>query len=160
MPLEVEEVAPPATIPRFHFEGLGVSKALFEILPTEPAEDGEQRPDRISVELQIGAAIHMNQDAKRAVVTLDIHVMPDRKWQPYRVQITIAGAFTAENATVEQLDQFCRLGVPPILFPYIREKVHHMTLDAPKGPVRLDPVNIAGMLNSTAWIRAETPSSA
>lgn len=46
---------------------------------------------------------------------------------------------------------FCKSAAPSILFPYIREIVHRMTIDAPNGVVRLDPINISAALNSTEW---------
>lgn len=88
-------------------------------------------------------------------MTLAVTVTPDAKWQPYRLEVTVAGAFAGENVTSEQFDQFCRLAVPPILFPYVREIVHHVTMDAPYGAIKIDPINIAEMLNQTAWVQTE-----
>lgn len=140
-----------ATPQLFNFDGFVISRAIYEVIERETPDNSAERPERVEVGLQVGAQIRMHPDENKATVVLDFHVTPDRKWQPYRIQVTIAGGFRAVSASREQLEQFCRLGVPSILYPYVRERVHHLTMDAPFGFVRLDPVNISEMLNQSEW---------
>jgi preprotein translocase subunit SecB len=72
--------------------------------------------------------------------------------------VGIAAAFQAENASEAELLAFSRVAAPSILFPYVREMVHRLTSDAPRGQVRINPINVAALLNQSDWqiVRAET----
>jgi preprotein translocase subunit SecB len=144
---------------RFAFQRLIVRRALFELVERAPLAEGESRPATIDASLQIGASIRINPETLQSVLTLDVKVLPDLKWQPYRVEMLISGVFVGEMGTVEVLGEFSRLSAPAILFPYIREAVHRMTMDAPFGPLRLNPINIQEMLNRGPWAQEETISA-
>lgn len=140
---------------RFAFQRLIVRRALFELVERAPIAEGEARPATIDASLQIAANIQINPETLQSVLTLDVKVLPDLKWQPYRLELLISGIFVGEMGTVEVLAEFTRLSAPAILFPYVREAVHRMTMDAPYGQVRLNPINIQEMLNRLPWAHEE-----
>jgi preprotein translocase subunit SecB len=141
----------PTAPPRYYLERFQISRSVFETILREPIADGETRPPLVNVGVQMNANILSSTESMRAVVTLEAFIVPDRKWQPYRLEVTITGGFRGENMTAEQFDLFCKLSAPPILFPYIRETVHRQTMDAPFGPVKMDPLNVSQLLNNTPW---------
>ena len=64
----------------------------------------------------------------------------------------MSGTFKAEESVAEDdLTRFARTAVPIILFPYLREQVHRVTMDGTYGPVRMDPVNLASLLGPEGW---------
>lgn len=141
---------------QFKLDRLLVRKVVFEEIPLQPSAEGEKRPPRVPLGLQFKAGIGSPEgDTRRAIVSLEVVVTPDPRWQPYRIGVTVAGIFSGEDVTEAEFDQFCRLGVPPILFPYVREIVHHLTADALFGPIHLDPVNLSVLLGS--WTSTEAP---
>jgi preprotein translocase subunit SecB len=84
-------------------------------------------------------------------VTLQVVLLPDLKWQPYHVEVVVAGVFRADRLAPALFDEFCRRAVPSILFPYVRQIVHTLTTDGAFGPVRLNPINIQHLL-ATDWV--------
>ncbi len=160
MPPE-ETVASSSTVApgRFRLEKLAVRRAIFEEVPRQLGEPGDEPPQQRVVKLEITAQIEMNADALKAIVSLDVTVTPDPKWQPYRIRVTISGEFAGENVTLEVFEQFCRVAVPPILFPYVRQLVHSMTTDGAYGVVRVDPVNLIELLARSTWGSATSAST-
>ncbi len=135
---------------QFDFLGFALSKLLFEHLLRVPPEAGETQPSNVNINIVLGAAIGVSQD-QHAQVSMGMTVTPDPKWQPYKIEIEVVGRFRTQNGTPEDLQRFCQRGVPPILFPYMREIIHRVTMDGQYGPVRLNPLNVQSMLNQTDW---------
>lgn len=151
-PEDATSVVPSEQPPQFRLERFAVRRALFEEVERIPPPEGERRPRRVTLNLQVNTSITMNPESMRAIVMLDVHVMPDLQWQPYRIEVKVSGGFVGENVTIQQFDQFCKIGVPPILFPYVREIVHRLTMDAVFGSVRIDPINIADLVSKSPWV--------
>ena len=143
---------------QFQFVALAVNKAVYEFLGGVIAPTDKSQPNIVT--LEVGASAHISVDATHAFVRLEVKVLPDQTIQPYRIEVAVGATFTSQNATHDELLKFCRMSAPSILFPYIRETVHRLTMDAPYGAVRLDPVNISMLLNTTEWSVSSTPVEA
>jgi preprotein translocase subunit SecB len=144
---------------QFEFVRLAITKAIFEFLGSSAYQTTE-KPAVVGINIEVGASVQLSMDRTGAFVTLDIKVTPDQQWQPYRLEVTIAAAFRAQDSSPEDLLTFCRVAAPSILFPYVREIVHRLTMDAPDGPVRLNPMNISQLLNQTEWaVKTDEPDS-
>lgn len=141
MPPEVQELDDPL----FTFEGLAVKRVLFDHVARVQPDAGEERPKRVPLQLHIEGTATITPDRNRAVITIAVVARPDPKWQPYLIEVTVAGRFERKAGTPDQFDQFCRQGVPPILFPYVRQAVHSVSRDAMFGPVLLDPMNVQAL---------------
>ncbi len=135
----------------FLFERYVVRRVLFGEVERQKRAEDETRPHPVGIAITIGGAMQMNPAALRAVVTLDVTIEPDPKWQPYRIEIAVAGAFLGQNVSYEQFDAFCRNGVPVILFPYVREIAYTVSRDGKYGPIRLDPINIGELASKAEW---------
>lgn len=130
----------------FDFVKFIVRKAVFEQVPRiEPSKD-DKRPPQFSGSLTFNVSRRIQPDPPRGMVTLGLVIQPDFKWQPYKLEVTVAALFSSKTASVELFDLFCKTNVPVILFPYVRQIVHTLTADAEYGPVRLSPVNLSAVL--------------
>lgn len=149
---EIESKAPPT----FQMVSFAVAKAVYELVDGDPIKTGP-RPPNLQVKLQMIAGVKLfaiqtaEGAGQGAFVELDCKVLPDREWQPYWLEVKVAGAFQSLDGTPEDMIVFCKKAAPSILFPYDRETVHRLTMDAPAGVVRLDPMNISALLNQNEW---------
>jgi preprotein translocase subunit SecB len=136
---------------QFQFTGFAVNRSTFEHLKRVPPALEESKPDEITHNFVVGAGIIGRADNK-AEVRLGITVQPDPKWMPYKVEVEISGQFEMVGGGTPQLfENFCQVIAPTILFPYIREAVHRLTMDGRYGVLRLNPLNIQALLNSAEW---------
>ncbi len=158
-PPDASDSVPAAPAPQFQFVAFAANKISFEHVQRVRPEQGEAKPAQVNYNLVVGAGIKMlpNNQAK---VSLGLTVTGDPKWLPYKIEVEVVGKFLAVNSTPEQLDQFCRLGAPPILFPYVRDIVHRVSMDGRFGVVRLNPINIQQLLNMTPWTVGEVKPDA
>ena len=158
MPPE-EPPSTPETTARFILNKYMVSRAIFEEVERGPREANEQKPAQLVTAIEISVGVQDVQltsapTLPAAFVTMTARLRPDLKWQPYRIEVEVRGLFSAENTDKVVFDQFCRQAVPPILLPYVRQIVHQLTVDAAFGPVRIDPLNVAQILDQTKWVQA------
>lgn len=153
-PSEEAAAATDPALLQFQFVALATNKVVFEHVQRIRPTEGEVKPDQMNYNLTMGAGIKMLPN-NQAEISLGVSVIPDAKWMPYRIEVEVLGRFTTDNGTPEQLDQFCRFAAPPILFPYVREIIHRVTMDGRFGAVRLNPINVQQMLNSTPWTTVE-----
>ena len=127
-----------------------VRKAYFEQVERAPRDDGETKPAVLNSEINLTLTSVLNREAPHGQVTLGVVVRPDQKWQPYRIEVVVSGVFAAQNATLELFEEFCQQAVPSILFPYVRQLVHTLTIDGAYGFVRLNPINVQQLM-SKSW---------
>lgn len=153
------------TPPTFTLLNIFITKAAYEFLGGDDFKIGLKPPKlNVSLEMIAGVKLLAVQTADGAghgaVVELNTTLKPDMEWQPYSLEIKIMGMFQTLNGSVDELMVFCQKAAPSILFPYIRETAHRLTMDAPGGAIRLDPMNISTLLNQNPWSVSEiTPSS-
>jgi preprotein translocase subunit SecB len=114
-----------------------------------PVADGEERPKNYDTQMSVGARVSTN--GPLGVVSLTVTVLPDPHVKPYEVQVEVAGEFEMFNGTAEIFREFCQNNAPVIIFPYVRHLIEQLTADGRYGRVRLDPVNLQGVLKSP-WV--------
>lgn len=131
------------------FNKFSVLNVVFHEVPRVPLADGEPIPQAYGMQLNLTAAVGINENI--AEVRIAANVTPDPKVKPYNIHVEVIGVFSTKNGTPEQLGEFCRQVGPTILFPYIRELVHKTTQDGRYGEVRLNPMNVQQELNKNPW---------
>lgn len=147
---EPKAVAQTAT---FAFARLIVRKACFEQIDRVQPAPGEERPKQVPASINIGFGVQIGQDGSEGQLTLTVNVAPDPKWHPYKIEVVVSGLFKSKDATSEVFDQFCKFTAPSILFPYVRQVVHSLTMDGVAGPIKLDPVNIERLVANAVQTR-------
>jgi preprotein translocase subunit SecB len=158
--MEESRSQPPAAPadPRFGLLKLVVSKASMRetqvIVPAEPA------PKSFEMNVALGVRIAMAPELKQAEVTLMVKVTPDQAVRPYEIEVHVLGHFGVKDGSLEQLDQFAKNQAPVILFPYVRQVVHSLTLDGRYGAIRLDPINIRATLGADDWVTDDDEAAA
>lgn len=160
-------VTPTAPVPigsSFHLVKLFAQRLSFtELVPpasgVHPPEPGQARPVVLDVDVLVG----VTPDGREAQTTFSLTVTPDPNVQPYRAEVVVTAVFRAdEGLSTEEVTRFARKGVPVILFPFVREMVHRLTVDGRYGLLRLDPVNVGAMLEQSEWrevTHGETPAA-
>lgn len=158
----VENTAPPTAVPAttvFAFNAFHVMGVLFEQVPLVPLAQGEQAPT-LGQDTQMGVqAVASIATDNIGLLRLAVTIVPNPRIQPYKISVDVQGTFSMVTGTREQLAEFCRVNAPMILFPYIRQIVDRITVDAPYGAVRLNPMNITQWLNQTPWKDAPVPTA-
>lgn len=157
--IETLEPQPEKNRVSFSFDRLLVRKALFEQIERTPSQEGEKKPSTLEATLDLALSVQLNATRRDGQVTLATVIHPDLKWQPYRLEVTVSGVFGTSDASPELFDEFCRRAVPTILFPYVRQIVHMLTVDAAYGVVRINPINIQQLMANN-WQRVESDPSA
>ena len=141
----------------YTLKGLYVSRLLLvELTPPEGGiripTPGETRP----IGLNVDATASVSPNGKISQTTMTVVITPEPHVQPYRIEVTLTGVFEGDDSiTTEQMTRFAQIGVPVILFPYVRELVHRVTADGRYGAVRLNPVNVAALLDQARWTQVE-----
>ena len=136
--------------PTFNFTAFWIHQARLETAK-QVAPGAEAIPPGtnldINTTIQIRLEVAPDLPNRRAQVGLTFVVTPDPRRQPYQIEVHGYGQFAAnQEVTAEQLDEFCRTAAPTIMTPYLRQMVHSLTTDGMYGVVRLNPLNVAGML--------------
>lgn len=106
-------------------------------------------PDTTPTEMSVSARVVLSE--AQGALLLTVGIVPDPRVKPYDIQLSVAAEFSVRGATEEQFSFFLKNNAPAIVFPYIRQLTDQMTADGRYGRVRLDPVNLQGLLNQDAW---------
>ena len=152
-----DTTTPPAQV-SFFFDRLIVQRAIFEELPRAAGAEGEQRPAQLEGRLNLTLNIAQVENQPQGLVTLVVIVEPDLKWQPYRIEVAVAGLFRSDRHDPALFDEFCKRAVPSILFPYARQVIHNLTTDAAFGVVRVNPINLQTLL-ATNWKKTDAATN-
>lgn len=158
-PENVDNDKPVTPASGFRFINLMVHHASFQEVSEIAPEQGEQRPLKPPITIQVKAQAQISTELQ-AIVSLDVTVLPEPKWLPYVCRVVLSGVFAGDGVTDEQFRRFCHHNVPVILFPYVRETIHRLTMDARCGSLKVDPINIQAMLGTVDWEEVPPANSA
>jgi preprotein translocase subunit SecB len=155
------EAMEPQTPITFRFSRFTVGRIVFLELAKTPIADGEQVSDPGQLHINVSVRAALADSGDMAEVRMLVAVTGDPRVKPYDIQVQVSGEFSAKNATQEQLGLFCRNNAPTILFPYVRQLVESITIDARYGRIRLQPINIPALLAKGEWQdEQQTPTKA
>ena len=146
---------PPSSEPvkQFRFAAYWVDKILFSSFDPAKIEPVGQ-PGLQRVDLQAGMGV--DEENLRGQVSLTVIVTPDPRIHPYKIEVMVTGQFAAAHgASPEDLDLFCRVNAPAILFPFARQVIHGVTMDGRQGPVLLQPMNMLEALKPDGWNQSD-----
>jgi len=150
---------PPDARPTFEFRTMIVTRLVVEEVVSDlaPVLKGEDRQRKYDSNIGVTAQAHVADDGSECRLTLTLKVVPDQRVKPYRIELTVEGSFGGKNVTAEQMFRFCRVNAPALLFPYIREIIDRSTSDGRYGRVRLAPLNMAMLLDTSPSSWRQSP---
>lgn len=94
------------------------------------------------VEMEADIKFGANFDEKSSIVTASIIAsISENKDYPYCFEIEMGGKFYLEENEIPHLERICKINIPAILFPYLREDVADVTRRSGNQPMHLSTIN-------------------
>lgn len=93
--------------------------------------------------------INIDEQKKHSTVTLSamLKIIGDDSKPQIEIEIEYIGLFSVnDDESNMDLDVFSEKNAPAIIFPYLREHIHDLTLKGGFGPIILPPINIYAAL--------------
>ncbi|MGN6594221.1 MAG: protein-export chaperone SecB [Terriglobales bacterium] len=146
---------------RFAFDQFCILSVQFKDLSDGGSipvtKDSASEPERAGIALRMG----IDEEAKRSELRMMLSLLPPPEQHPYQVSIEVLGRFSTKDGTVEQLKRFTQENAPVILFPFVRAAVFNATAEACQGPLRMNPLDLRGLIKPGGWsdeARPEQPT--
>lgn len=110
-----------------------------------PIQPGEA----VQIKMGVQVEIQTQPEDGVAAVTMHVHLEPDPARQPYIIDVSLSAQFKASRrVSDDELKRFCATNGIPIAWPYVREIVSRATADGLFGAVRLNPINLTGLIRT------------
>jgi preprotein translocase subunit SecB len=111
--------------------------------PNAPAVYQWQTQPQTDVQFNIGSSA-VGQDLYEVVLKIDIVAKAD-EGTAFQLELLYAGLFALTNVPMEQLQPFLLAEAPRLLFPFARKLIADATVEGGFPPLRLDPIDFAGL---------------
>ncbi|SMC29771.1 preprotein translocase subunit SecB [Andreprevotia lacus DSM 23236] len=126
--------------PVFAIQKLYVKDASLEV-PNAPFVFAEEQQPEFNIQFRNNAR---QVSAENGFYEGSLTVTAEAKVEDrnvFLVEVTQAGLFQIENVPEAEMDPLLGIGVPSILFPYLRETISDLTTRAGFPPLLLQPIN-------------------
>jgi preprotein translocase subunit SecB len=124
--------------------------------PNAPAVYQWQSQPQMDVQFNIGTQ-NAGQDIHEVALKIDITAKAD-EGTAFRIELLYAGLFALRNIPPEQLQPFLLAEAPRILFPFARKIIADASIEGGFPPLRLDPIDFAGLYMQSAAQQAADAS--
>lgn len=124
-----------------------VKDASFEN-PNAPAVFQWQSAPEMNVEFNIGSS-SVGQDIYEVALKIDVTAKAG-EGTAFKVELVYAGLFAIQNVPAEQVEPFLLVEAPRLLFPFARKTVDDLIMEGGFPPLRLQPVDFAGLYMQSA----------
>ena len=111
--------------------------------PNAPAVYQWQTQPQTDVQFNIGSSA-VGQDLFEVVLKIEISAKADQG-TAFQLELLYAGLFALTNVPEEQLQPFLLAEAPRLLFPFARKLIADATVEGGFPPLRLDPIDFAGL---------------
>jgi preprotein translocase subunit SecB len=111
--------------------------------PNAPAVYQWQSQPQTDVQFNIGSA-SVGQDLYEVVLKIEISAKADQG-TAFQLELLYAGLFALQGVPEEQLQPFLLAEAPRLLFPFARKLIADATVEGGFPPLRLDPIDFAGL---------------
>mgnify|MGYP000612872858 CR=1 FL=1 len=101
----------------------------------------ELEPDMKNFKMDIKVDSQEKGSFVKSNVTVKIGDIKNRKADEFAIQISMVGVFERLGSTPLTSEEFKNINAPAIVYPYIRQLVRTITLDASMNPVLLPVMN-------------------
>ncbi len=127
----------------FKFEGYQVNKIEFH------SNDLFQNSEPVGVESNFSIGIDVEEEKNEVRVTLGIELFPnaDENNYPFNMNIALTGIFSGENEqSYEELQKLGEINGTAILFPFLRNIVSSVCVNANFPPIMLPVINVYNLI--------------
>jgi preprotein translocase subunit SecB len=121
--------------------------------PNAPAVYQWQSQPQMDVQFNIGTQ-NAGQDIHEVSLKIDITAKAE-EGTAFRIELLYAGLFALRNIPTEQLQPFLLAEAPRLLFPFARKVIADAAMEGGFPPLRLDPIDFAGLYMQSAAQQAE-----
>ena len=142
-----------------HLRGIFVTDLEFHEIPSAIVGADPKGHEPMPIQLTLNVVAGMTEAGTESEVRLQAEIVPDPKRRPYTIKVAVVGQFAIEGGTSAELLAFSQQQAPSIIFPYLRQIVDRVTIDARFGVVRLDLVNLQTMFDPAKWQGLASPDA-
>lgn len=135
-----EVAAPEQQSPQFSMEKLYVKDLSLES-PNAPGIFLERETPHIDLQLQTQSSSVENGVFEVTITATVTARLQEKNKVMFLIEATQAGIFQVRNLPPEELEPILETVCPNILYPYLREVVSSMSVQAGFTPVLLSPIN-------------------
>jgi preprotein translocase subunit SecB len=122
--------------------------------PNAPAVYQWQGQPQTDVQFNVGSQ-PLGDDLHEIAIKVDITSSTDQG-VAFKLELLYGGLFALRNIPAQQLDPILLAEGPRLLFPFVRKLIADATMEAGFPPLRLDPIDFAGLyLQRAAQAQAE-----
>jgi preprotein translocase subunit SecB len=111
--------------------------------PNAPAVYQWQGQPQTDVQFNVGSTA-VGDDLHEVVIKVDI-TSSTSEGTAFKLELLYGGLFALRNVPSDQLGPFLLAEAPRILFPFVRKLIADATGEAGFPPLRLDPIDFAGL---------------
>lgn len=123
--------------------------------PNAPAVYQWQGQPQTDVQFNVGSQ-SVGEDMHEVAMKVDITSTTD-EGTAFKLDLLYGGLFALRNVPAGQLDAFLLAEAPRLMFPFVRKLIADATSEAGFPPLRLDPIDFAGLyMQRAAQKQAET----
>ena len=122
--------------------------------PNAPAVYQWQGQPQTDVQFNVGSQ-PVGDDLFEVAIKVDI-TSSTNDGIAFKLELLYGGLFALRNVPSNQLDPFLHAEAPRLLFPFVRKLIVDATVEAGFPPLRLDPIDFAGLyMQRAAQAQAE-----
>ena len=111
--------------------------------PNAPAVYQWQGQPQMDVQFNIGTQ-SVGEDLHEVVLKVEAAAKAN-EGTAFQLELLYGGLFAVKNLPQEQLQPFLLAEAPRLLFPYVRQVVDNLLMEGGFPPLRLQPVDFAGL---------------
>lgn len=111
--------------------------------PNAPAVYQWQSQPQTDVQFNVGSQ-SVGDDIHEVAIKVDI-TSSTEEGTAFKLELLYGGLFALRNVPAEQLPPFLLAEAPRLMFPFVRKLIADATMEAGFPPLRLDPIDFAGL---------------
>jgi preprotein translocase subunit SecB len=116
--------------------------------PNAPAVYQWQGQPQTDVQFNVGFQA-VGEDLHEVAIKVDITSSTDQG-TAFKLDLLYGGLFALRNVPADQLQPFLLAEAPRLMFPFVRKLIADATMEAGFPPLRLDPIDFAGLFMQRA----------
>lgn len=104
------------------------------------------------VQVEVEITTSATFDEEKLVITGEVTAESKGNESPCAFMVTMGGKFAITTDEKKELDRICKINIPGILFPYVRECVADLTRRGSITAIHLPPVNFVELAKTSTQL--------